>query len=75
MGGVQGGGGDKEVWWVGFEVGYGVRYLLEVEQEGALVLAAAVLLHALLQQLVHDGGHRLAAHLLQQLQPTPAAGQ
>lgn len=43
-------------------------YRLEFEQERALVLAPAVLLHALLDELVEDGGDGLAAHPLQQLQ-------
>lgn len=34
-------------------------HLLEVQQEGALVLAAAVLLHPLLDELVQDGGDGL----------------
>ena len=45
-----------------------VFYLLELEQEGTLVLAAAVLLHPLLDELVEDGGDGLGAHPLQQLQ-------
>lgn len=43
-------------------------YLLELEQEGALVLAPAVLLHPLLDELVQDGGDGLGADPLQQLQ-------
>lgn len=43
-------------------------YLLELQQEGALVLAPAVLLHSLLDELVEDGGDGLGADPLQQLQ-------
>lgn len=43
-------------------------HLLELEQEGALVLAPAVLLHALLDEPVQDGGDGLRADPLQQLQ-------
>lgn len=34
-------------------------HLLELQQEGALVLAPAVLLHSLLNELVNDGGDGL----------------
>lgn len=43
-------------------------HLLELQQEGALVLAPAVLLHALFDELVQDGGDGLRADPLQQLQ-------
>ncbi len=43
-------------------------YLLELQQEGALVFAPAVLLHSLLDELVEDGGDGLGADPLQQLQ-------
>lgn len=47
------------------------RHLLEVQQEGALVLAPAVLLHPLLDELVEDGGDGFRADPLQQLQLGP----
>ena len=43
-------------------------YLLELQQEGALVFAPAVLLHPLLDELVQDGGDGLGADPLQQLE-------
>lgn len=43
-------------------------YLLELQQEGALVFAPAVLLHPLLDELVEDGGDGLRADPLHQLQ-------
>lgn len=43
-------------------------YLLELQQEGALVLAPAVLLHPLLDELVEDRGDGLGADPLQQVQ-------
>lgn len=44
-------------------------YLLELVQEGALVLPPAPLLHPLLDHPVQDGRHSIGAHSLQQIQP------
>lgn len=46
-------------------------YLLELQQEGALIFAPAVLLHPLLDELVEDGGDGLRADPLQQLEFGP----
>lgn len=50
-------------------------HLLELQQEGALVLAPAQLLHPHLDELVEDGGDGLGAHPLQQLQLRPGNNQ
>lgn len=47
-------------------------YLLELAEEGALVLPPAPLLHPLLDHPVQDGGHSIGAHPLQQIQPAAA---
>lgn len=46
-------------------------YLLELQQEGALIFAPAVLLHPLLDELVEDGGDGLRTDPLQQLEFGP----
>lgn len=47
-------------------------YLLELIEEGVLVLPAAALLHPLLDHPVQDGGDSISTHPLQQLQPAAA---
>lgn len=47
-------------------------HLLELVEEGVLVLPAAALLHPLLDHPVQDGGDSISAHPLQQVQPAPA---
>lgn len=47
-------------------------HLLELVEEGVLVLPTAALLHPLLDHPVQDGGDGVSAHPLQQIQPAPA---